>query len=214
MIALDVFRKLVPTIGPENAERWSSAMEAARPHAGITTKRQVAHWLGQLCHESGGFRIFEENLNYSAERLTKVWPRRFPTIAAAQPFARNPKALANKVYNGRMGNREGSDDGWHFRGRGPKQLTGRNNYTAFGQWLNTVANDPVEIRVSADLVAGSKYGSLGAAWFWRTNNLNKILADTADEAKACELITLKINGGRIGYAERWDWTQRAMLALK
>lgn len=72
----------------------------------------------------------------------------------------------------------------------------------------------MDIRVSADLVAGSRYGSLSAAWFWRTNNLDKILAETADEAKACELVTHRINGGRIGFAERRDWTQQAMLALK
>lgn len=213
MIETSLLRKLVPTISAEHAETWSSALEAARPAAGITTPRQAAHWLGQICHESNGLRVFEENLSYSAARLTKVWPGRFPTLAAAQPYAGNPRALANKVYNGRMGNRPGSDDGWHFRGRGPKQLTGRDNYTAFGHWLNRSVGDPVDIRVSADLVTGSRYGALSAAWFWQANRLNAVLASCADEARACELVTMKINGGRIGLAARLAWTGRARAAF-
>ncbi|MFM7377298.1 MAG: glycoside hydrolase family 19 protein [Erythrobacter sp.] len=213
MITTDVFRKLLPAIGLENAQRWASAMEAARAHAGITRKREAIHWLGQMCHESGGFRIFEENLNYSAERLTKVWPKRFPTIAAATPFAGNPKALGNKVYNGRMGNRPDSDDGWYFRGRGPKQITGRDNYTAFGKWLNSHVGDPLDIRLKPELLTTSQYGSVSAAWFWDAHNINAAIAANPDEEKACQRVTEIINGGRIGFAERWTWTKRAKAAF-
>jgi putative chitinase len=213
MITTEVFRKLVPTIGPENASLWATAMEAARPHAGITKEREAAHWLGQMCHESGGFRIFEENLNYTAERLTKVWPTRFPSKEAAAPFAGNPKALGNKVYNGRMGNKPDSDDGWYFRGRGPKQLTGRFNYTQFGQWLNSDVQDPIDIRLKPELLGGSKYGSLSAAWFWKTNKINAAIAAQADDEAACMIVTKIINGGRVGFAERWTWTKRAKVAF-
>jgi putative chitinase len=213
LISTAVVRTLVPSIGAEAAVRWASALEAARGVAGITTARQAGHWLGQILHESSGLRVFEENLGYSAERLMQVWPGRFPTLASAQPFARNPQALANKVYNGRMGNREGSNDGWHFRGRGPKQLTGRDNYTAFAAWLNREAGDPVDIRTQPELVSGAHYGALSAAWFWHARGLNRILAAQSDEARACEAVTRTINGGRIGYAGRWDWTRRALRAL-
>src|SRR6266516_4516276 len=88
---------------------------------GIDTPLLIAHVMAQISHECGAGHDVVENLNYTASRMTQVWPSRFPTVSSAVPYANNPKALANKVYNGRMGNRAGSDDGWNFRGRGGSQ---------------------------------------------------------------------------------------------
>ena len=88
-----------------------------------------AHLMGQASHESGGFKLTRENLNYSAETMCKVWPSRFKSVAEAAPYARNPKALADKVYSGRMGNGEGEGHIWI--GRGFLQLTGKDNYRSF-----------------------------------------------------------------------------------
>jgi putative chitinase len=99
--------------------------------------RWLAYILATAHHETGAkFAPVEENLNYSAKRLTQVWPSRFPTLAAATPYANNPQKLANKVYGGRMGN-VGPDDGWRYRGRGFVQVTGKDNYSKYG-----LADDP------------------------------------------------------------------------
>src|SRR3954468_13417704 len=95
---------------------------------GINSPLVLAHLMAQISHECGAGHDVVENLNYTARRMMQVWPSRFPSIDAAAPYAGNPRALANKVYNGRMGNAAGSDDGWTFRGRGASQTTGRDGY--------------------------------------------------------------------------------------
>jgi len=98
----------------------------------VIDNRHLAYMLATVFHETGGtMQPVTENLSYSAQRLTEVWPSRFPTIAAAKPFARNPRKLANRVYANRMGN-TGADDGWRYRGRGLAQITGKSNYSKFG----------------------------------------------------------------------------------
>lgn len=150
---------------------------------------RLCHWLGQFAHESRGFTAFEENLSYSAERLVKVWPNRFPTLKSALPYARNPEALANKVYMFRMGNDE-PGDGWKYRGRGP-QLTGKENYELAekGTALPLVANP--------DLAAKPENFVLIACDFWKRNNCNP----AADDDNLV-LVTRKINGGNIGLDAR------------
>jgi putative chitinase len=98
------------------------------PKYGITTPLLIAHVMAQISHECGAGHDVIENLNYSAARIRQVWPSRFATVEAAAPYANNPQKLANKVYNGRLGNRVGSNDGWNFRGRGGSQTTGRDGY--------------------------------------------------------------------------------------
>ena len=168
---------------------FAPALSGAASQFEITGPR-LAHWLGQCHHESQGFTRLSENLNYGAVRLVAVWPSRFPTAAAAQPFANNPAALANKVYGGRMGNTE-PGDGWTFRGRGPIQITGRDMYRQAGEALG----QPLEH--SPEMVMTPTIGALTAAWVWFVKGLNA-LADADD----IEGITRRINGGLEGLDAR------------
>jgi putative chitinase len=162
---------------------------------GINTPLRVAHFLAQCGHESGGFRVTQENLNYSAKGLNGIFKKYFPTEASAIPYARQPQKIANKVYANRMANgNEASGDGFKFRGRGYIQLTGRDNYTQFGKAIG------VDIPNNPDLVA-SKYALASAAWFWSKNGLNK-LADAGAGDTAVTSITKRVNGGTIGLADR------------
>jgi putative chitinase len=161
----------------------------------INTPLRLAHFLAQCGHESGGFRATQENLNYSAKGLNGIFKKYFPTEAAAAAYARNPQKIANKVYGGRMGNgNEASGEGYKFRGRGYIQLTGKENYTAFGKAIGEdIASNP-------DVVS-SKYALLSAAWFWSKNGLNK-LADGGATDPVVTSITKRVNGGTIGLADR------------
>jgi len=162
---------------------------------GINTPLRVAHFLAQCGHESGGFRVTQENLNYSAKGLNGIFRKYFPTEAAAAAYARNPQKIANKVYANRMANgSEASGDGYKFRGRGYIQLTGRDNYTQFGKAIG------VDIPSNPDLVS-SKYALASAAWFWSKNGLNK-LADNGASDVVVTSITKRVNGGTIGLPDR------------
>ena len=162
---------------------------------GINTPLRVAHFLAQCGHESGGFKVTQENLNYSAKGLNGIFKKYFPTEAAATPYARQPQKIANKVYANRMANgSEASGDGYKFRGRGYIQLTGRDNYTQFGKAIG------VDIPNNPDVVA-STYALASAAWFWSKNGLNK-LADAGASDTAVTSITKRVNGGTIGLADR------------
>jgi len=177
-------KKLFPSAKAELV----SAVIASWPYAetaGITTKQRIALFFANVGVETGGLRLIVESLNYtSAARIRAVWPTRFRTDEAAQPFVRQPQKLANKVYNGRMGNRTGSNDGWMFRGSGMMQTTGRENYTALG-----FGDNPDALRDPA--VAFST-----AVREWAKRGCNA-MADRGD-VKACRKA---INGGTIGLAE-------------
>jgi putative chitinase len=162
---------------------------------GINTPLRLAHFLAQCGHESGGFRLTQENLNYSAKGLNGIFKKYFPTEAAAAPYNRNPQKIANKVYSNRMGNgTEASGDGYKFRGRGYIQLTGKDNYTAFGKSIG------IDMTVNPDLVA-SQYALLSAAWFFTKNGLHKMADGGATDAVVTS-ITKRVNGGTIGLADR------------
>ena len=162
---------------------------------GINTPLRVAHFLAQCGHESGGFRVTQENLNYSAKGLNGIFKKYFPTEAAATPYARNPQKIANKVYSNRMGNgTEASGDGYKFRGRGYIQLTGRDNYTAFGKSIG------VDIPNNPDSVA-TTYALASAAWFFSKNGLHKIADEGASDVVVTK-ITKRVNGGTIGLPDR------------
>jgi len=161
----------------------------------INTPLRLAHFLAQCGHESGGFRLTQENLNYSAKGLNGIFKKYFPTEAAAAAYARNPQKIANKVYGNRMGNGyEASGDGYKFRGRGYIQLTGKDNYTAFGKSIGE------DICANPDKVA-SQYALLSAAWFFSKNGLHKMADGGATDAVVTS-ITKRVNGGTIGLADR------------
>ena len=161
----------------------------------INTPLRLAHFLAQCGHESGGFRLTQENLNYSAKGLNGIFKKYFPTLDSAVPYERKPEKIANKVYGGRMGNgTEGSGDGWKFHGRGFIQLTGKDNYTAF---TKSIGEDCVS---NPDLVA-SKYALASAAWFFNKNGLHKMADGGATDAVVTS-ITKRVNGGTIGLPDR------------
>lgn len=161
----------------------------------LNTPLRLAHFLAQCGHESGGFRVTRENLNYSAEGLAKIFPKYFPSVDAAKPFAKQPEKIANKVYANRMGNGdEASGEGFKFRGRGYIQLTGKQNYTLFGQAIGQ------DLVANPDKVAG-EYALLSAAWFFHKNALHKIADEGATDI-VVQRVTKRVNGGTIGLADR------------
>ena len=162
---------------------------------GINTPLRLAHFLAQCGHESGGFRAVQENLNYSAKGLNGIFRKYFPTEAAAASYARNPAKIAAKVYGGRMGNGpESTGEGYKFRGRGYIQLTGKDNYKAFGNAINE------DMTATPDKVA-THYPLLSAAWFFSKNGLHKIADEGASDAVVTK-ITKRVNGGTIGLPDR------------
>lgn len=201
MIRLD--RSALEALTPKAQELYRQTFEhfdGLQPFGVLDSRLRAEHFLAQVLHESGGLRLLVENLNYSPERLVKVWPSRFPTPAAALPFAHNSRALANKVYGGRLGNVE-PNDGWRFIGRGLLQLTGRENYERVGKALGldfvaypTEVLDPENgLRVAGDV--------------WWSKQCN-IFAD----GDALEKVTRAINGGLIGLDERRAWLDKVRQA--
>lgn len=162
----------------------------------------IAHVMAQISHECGAGTELVENLNYSAQGLVKTWPSRFPSIAAALPFAHKPEAIANKVYNGRMGNRAGSGDGWLFRGRGGTNTTGHDGYYALAKKMALdLLNDPDQVN-KPDL-------------FLECAVVDFILCGCVPYAQRDDLRgeTHHLNGGLIGLAERGAWLKRWKSAL-
>ena len=161
----------------------------------IDSALRLAHFLAQCGHESGGFRLTKENLNYSAKGLMGIFKKYFPTEALANQYARQPEKIANKVYGGRMGNGpESSGEGAKFCGRGYIQLTGKDNYTAFGKSIGE------DVCANPQVVA-EKYALLSAAWFFNKNGLHKMADGGASDAVVTS-ITKRVNGGTIGLADR------------
>lgn len=165
------------------------------------TKEQTAHFFGQCATESGEFKIFMENLNYSADRLLVVFPKYFPNMAVASSYARNPQKIASKVYANRMGNgNEASQDGWKYRGRGAIQLTGKSNYTLFASAIH----DPT-VLVNPDIVA-DKYAFESAKWFFDTNHIWNMC--TAVNDATITNVSKKVNGGTHGLDTRKTLTKK------
>ena len=204
-ITVDQLAFMIPT-NPD-VEEWCNELNKAMPKYNITTAQRIASFISQCAHESRDFTALEENLNYSEKALNAVFGRYFgPGKRNAAEYARNPEKIANYVYmdeyrRSPLGNvKEG--DGWRFRGRGLKQLTGRSNYERFAKDYDMTAEDAAKW-------LETKEGALASAlWFWKTNNLND-LADTGDVAK----VTKRINGGDIGLEDRQRRYNDAMQAL-
>ena len=166
------------------------------------TNNQAAHFFGQCAHESGNFKVFSENLNYSDKGLNGIFKKYFPTIASTAGYARKPEKIANKVYANRMGNGpESSGDGWTYRGRGPIQLTGKDNYTAFAKDIGRP-----DVLTNPDLVTG-ELAFESALWFFRKNGLLAI-ADKGVTDAVITQITKRVNGGTHGLDDRLKKTKQ------
>jgi putative chitinase len=189
--------------------KWLEAVRVTCREFEINTPQRIAGFLSQTSHESGGYTMLTENLNYRAATLAACWPNRFAVLgpdkkpvkdekgkltptAVANSIAGKPELIANLVYSSRMGNGPAeSGEGWLYRGRGLKQLTGKDNYTRCGAALG------IDLVGNPDLLLEPMAAARSAGWFWKTNNLSAF-AD-ANDIKG---MTKKINGGLIGYEQR------------
>jgi putative chitinase len=190
------FANAVKAMAASNADKHVIdeiiASQDILPGFGVDTPRKIAHFLAQISHESGGFKIAIENMNYSAKRITEVWPKRFKTIAEAEPFAHNPQKLGNKVYANRMGNGPpNSGDGFRYRGRGLMQITGREMYSAIANstGLNLIAHPEI-----AEHFEGALKIACGG---WKFDSVDKL-----SENASVEKYTQAINGGQTGITDR------------
>lgn len=180
---------------------WAEPLNTTFAKFGILTPKEQACFIGQASHESGHFRMLEENLNYKAETLMKLWPKRFPTMEEANKYARQPQLIANHIYCNRMGNRdEASGDGFRFRGGGLFQLTGHDNYWHCGQALG------VDLVMQPELVRQPLHAALSAGWFWQTHKCGTLVDNQ-------EQLCKRINGGLIGLDDRIKQTQQALSVL-
>lgn len=193
MITVSQLKQLLPK--NPYVEHWHHALEQLFPDYDINTPRRMAAFIAQCAHESGGFMVLKENLNYKAASLRKIFPKYFPNDQIAQEYASKPnkqEAIANRIYANRMGNGdEASGDGFRYCGRGLIQLTGKSNYQAFADSLEMRVEDVPEYLATFEGAAQS------ACWFWESNNLNQ-WADKGDILN----LTKRINGGIIGLEDR------------
>lgn len=196
----EALQKLFPA--NKNIVELANALNLILPKYEINTKDRVVGFLAQCGHESAGFRIMSENLNYSKDGLLKTFPKYF-TESTATLYARQPEKIASKVYANRMGNGdEASKDGFMYRGRGAIQLTGKSNYQAFATVIGKSLPDTVAY-------CGTLVGGLEAScWFWKTNGLNS-LADKRDVIA----MTKKINGGVNGIVERQELYNKGLSVI-
>lgn len=187
----------------DTADGWLPFLESAMKAYSINTPQRVAAFLAQLAHESAGLTRVEENLNYSWQGLMKIWPMHFPTEQIAQKYHRKREAIANRAYANRMGNGpEASGDGYKYRGKGLIQLTGKNNHSRCGAAIGCdLVNEP-------ELLFQPAIAAQSAGWFWHVNGLNG-LADSGDYKQ----ITIRINGGTIGLADRIAKYEKALTAF-
>ena len=204
MITKEQLKQLIP--GNPYINEWHEALEQLLPDYEINTPQRIAAFIAQCAHESGGFRAIKENLNYKAATLRKIFPKYFPTDELAAAYANMPnkqEAIANRVYANRMGNGdEQSGDGYRYCGRGLIQLTGKNNYQAFADSIETTVEDASEYLATFEGAAQS------ACWFWESNRLNRF-ADVGD----IKGLTKAINGGFIGLDDRIKHYNHALHVL-
>lgn len=166
------------------------------------TPIQGAHFFGQTHHETGGFKLFSENLNYGAAGLKKTFKKYFPDDATAKKYERKPEMIANRVYGGRMGNGpEATGDGYKFRGRGALQLTGKDNYKQFATFIGKG-----DLLTNPDLVA-SLYAFESAIFYFKRNALWPVCAKGVDDA-TIKQVSIAVNGGTIGLDDRIIQTKK------
>lgn len=200
ILTLDQLKQMVKN---RYIDYWYEALQQLLPQYDINTPMRVAHFIAQCAHESGNFAFIEENLNYRAASLRKIFPKYFPTDALAAQYEKQPERIANRIYANRMGNGdEASGDGWRYRGRGLIQLTGRDNYTFFAGSLD------IPVEEAAEYLATFEGAAQSACFFWEQNRLNRF-ADANDVRG----LTKAINGGFIGIDDRIKHTEHALHVL-
>lgn len=189
-----VLRRLWPRAPQATIDAIASRSAAVFAKYGITTPLRARHFLAQISHESGGGTIKTESLFYThAERIAEVWPRRF-TVESAEDYVRDEKKLADKVYNNRMGNRPGTDDGFNYRGRGPLQLTGGADYKELGDLIGLPLYERPELAAEPGPgieIAAAEFKRNGCLPFCDQDNI--------------EAVTRRVNGGYTGLAQRRGW---------
>ena len=204
MLSESLIRELYPRAPARRVTTFAAQNgELFRRYGIDASPTRLSYFLAQLGHESGGLTVEAENMNYSARRLMQVWPRRFPTLASARPYAHNPEKLGNYVYANRMGNGPPeSGDGFKYRGRGYIQITGRDGYKEVGAIadLGLVGNPDLAFKPSQALLV--------ACSFWEWKNLNP-LCDLGDFVR----VTRRINGGTNGMADRRAWLDKVRRVL-
>lgn len=202
MINAQQLKKALPAC--KDVSQWALALASAAQEFHVNTKQRFAVWLGQAAHESSQLNVLRESLSYSQRGLMATWPKRFPTVESATPFARQPQKLANYVYANRLGNGPPeSNDGWNYRGGGIFQLTGKANYEATGKALGVpLVTSPGKIEIA--LVAARSAG-----YFWASHGCNE-MADAGD----FERITETVNGpAKLGLAERQAFYEKVLAVL-
>lgn len=201
MITFSQLKQLLPN--NPYVENWHHALVQLLPDYDINTPKRIAAFIAQCSHESGGFRVLTENLNYKAAGLRRIFPKYFPTDELAKQYEKQPRKIANRVYASRMGNGdESSGDGFRYCGRGLIQLTGKSNYQNFADSLEMKVEDV------PDYLATFEGAAQSACWFWETNNLNRF-ADAGDILN----MTKRINGGTIGLEDRKKHYDHALHVL-
>ena len=205
---MELTKEQLKQLLPKNPyiDYWYNALSQLLPDYEINNAKRIAAFIAQCSHESGGFTALEENLNYKAATLRKIFPKYFPTDEIANQYASMPnkqQAIANKVYANRMGNGdEASGDGFKYKGRGLIQLTGKDNYTFFAGSLG------ISVEEAAEYMHTFEGAAQSACWFWETNNLNQ-WADKGDILT----LTKRINGGTIGLEDRIKHYEHALHVL-
>lgn len=199
---IDYWSHTIAAMGvrPATADAWADTFARVMDERPFGSDHDLPNFLAQTLHESAMLQHTEENLSYSERRLTEVWPRRFPTIASARPYARNPRALANHVYGGRLGNDQ-PGDGWRYRGRGLIQITGKDNYRAMAHATGLPLIDEPHLLTQQEPALRASI-----AW-WELNVPDALLGSV-------ERITRIVNGGLNGIDHRRQLTRRAYRVLE
>lgn len=203
----DQLQRMMPAC---KAAVWTRLLNDTFTRFGVDCPARAAAFIAQVGHESGDCSRLEEGLNYSAERLMVVWPKRFTVLTKAEACAHNPSKLANRVYADRMGNGpEGSGDGFKYRGRGLLQLTGRSNYRAAGVALG------LDMEGSPDILQQLPTAALAAGWFWQSRGCNELADMNRGDHEVDDFtrITMLINGGKAGLDDRLGRWARAKRVL-
>lgn len=192
MLTIEKLQEILPD--NDYIEEWYPVIVDTLPGFNIDSPERMAAFLSQCSHESGGFKRIVENLNYHGESLRKVFSKYFPTDEIAKQYEHKPEKIANRVYANRMGNgSENSGDGWRYKGRGLIQITGKNNYQSFSDYMEMSIED------IPDYLETFEGALISACWYWEANKLNEF-ADKED----IKGLTRKINGGYNGLQDRID----------